>query len=500
MAEVIKNYSSVKNILNSGKINNLKNIGKNGLNKCPKGDEYKKCEFFKCIAYMISYYLLLRDNLNSKDKKNYQKQINEHYKKLSPEHKIYIKTKVTSIFTTNFLKNSLLSYNYTNTHIKNNIKNNINNTNNTNNTKDKKIIELLEDYDFENYQQVVSLINNNNNNKYIFYGKYIGSGGFAQVYNFKKNKVFRITNFKKYKEDRFKNYNKPTNLEQKIYEFSKKKEINGNKYLVIINEKCPNCAVKIEDWGKVGKDDDIIYGVYEKGFMELKSLYKLLDTRDLKIKKSIFKLITNILIKLIDKIKCIHDNKILHLDIKTENIMLFDSDDNNNFDIDINDISNNLTEIRNNKNVKLRQKFNVKFIDFGMSKSMNKNKNVKFSFGTKEYKLPNRYYPSSNGLVIRADFMNDLYAISRMFQELINKDLLEIKDNGIEGPKFLKEEDIDNFFTSMKVSNNYNLKNIILDTVSISQDKKIIIPCIERSWYKYEGLKENLKKILTYFS
>ena len=51
----------------------------------------------------------------------------------------------------------------------------------------------------------------------------IGSGGFAQVYNFKKNKVFRITNFKKYKEDRFKNYNKPTNLEQKIYELSKKR-------------------------------------------------------------------------------------------------------------------------------------------------------------------------------------------------------------------------------------------------------------------------------------
>ena len=234
--------------------------------------------------------------------------------------------------------------------------------------------------------------------------------------------------------------------------------------------------------------------------MELKSLYKLLDTSDSKIKRSIFKLITNILIKLIDKIKCIHDNKILHLDIKTENIMLFDSDDNNNFDIDVNDISNKLTEIRNKKNVKLRQKFNVKFIDFGISKSMNENKNTKFSFGTKEYKLPNRYYASSNGSVVRVDFMNDLYAISRMFQELINKDLLEIKDNGIEGPKFLKEEDIDNFFTSMKVSNNYNLKNIILDTVPISQDKKIIIPCIERSWYKYEGLKENLKKILTYFS
>ena len=63
---VQQNYSSVKTILNNKNITKLKNIGKSGLNKCPT-DEYEKCEFIKCIAYIISYYLLLRDNSNNAD-------------------------------------------------------------------------------------------------------------------------------------------------------------------------------------------------------------------------------------------------------------------------------------------------------------------------------------------------------------------------------------------------------------------------------------------------
>merc|ERR1711991_1098175 len=101
---VQQNYSSVKSILNSGKINSLKGIGTNRLNKCPT-DEYEKCELIKCIAYIISYYLLLRDSPNNSKKKTYQKtyqkQINEHYKKLSSEYKNYIQDKVELLFNDN---------------------------------------------------------------------------------------------------------------------------------------------------------------------------------------------------------------------------------------------------------------------------------------------------------------------------------------------------------------------------------------------------------------
>ena len=413
---VQQNYSSVKTILNNKNITKLKNIGKSGLNKCPT-DEYEKCEFIKCIAYIISYYLLLRDNSNNADKKKYQKQINEHYKKLSPEYKKYIQDKVELLFNKNFLNNKFQFYpNYIN-NIK--IKNQ--------KTTDNKIVELFKDYEvkyFENktctnkIKLTSDVKKNNNKNKNICLGRKLGSGGFAIVYEYDKNKVLRLADLTSLTDD-----------------FDIKREKDGNINQYKLTQLCPDSVCKLYDYGNYKDNENQIYGIMEKGLFEFQLL---IDKSIEKNNKEIFLLCLEIIIDCITKIQIIHNNGYYHLDIKPENIMIFEG---NEKDIHISDELKSMLKINTNY-------LKAKYIDFGFSKKLSEISNLNGRIlGTPEY-----IYKNSVG---RMDENSDLYPLLRIFQSLVI--YKKFPKNNM---NHYNSVNLSNLYNKLKINNNTKQKSI----------------------------------------
>lgn len=385
MTEVIKNFSSVKNILNRKSITKLENIGKERLNQCPKGDDYEKCEFIKCIAYIISYYLLLRDftSPNNSDKKKYQKQINEPYKKLSQGHQNYIEQKVKSLFNENFLNKSFSFYPK---YIK---------SITISQKTDNEIVELFQDYEVKYFEyrtctdkdkiKLTSGVKKNNKNKNICLGKILGSGGFAIVYEYDKNKVLRLADL--------------TSLKNK---FDIKREKDGNINQYELTRLCPDSVCKLYDYGNYKDNENQIYGIMEKGLFEFQLLVdKSIENNN----KGIFLLCLEIIINCITKIQIIHKNGYYHLDIKPENIMIFEGNEN---DIHISDELKSMLKINTNY-------LKAKYIDFGFSKKLSEISNLNGRIlGTPEY-----IYQNSGE---RFDENSDLYPLLRILQSLlINK-------------------------------------------------------------------------------
>ena len=372
-----------KNI-NQGKLKDFKNIIKKGMSTCNvnreyyRGEAYDRCEFIKCVIYIFSYALYLTDSNKGTNKyilySERKNLIREHYEALPNKSlfKIIIHYYVQEIFSINFLNKKRKFFNRKGT------------KETTLNYDTKDIIKILKTYEIF----IVILGNPNENkitNKYKYIkNKKIGEGAEAKIYELTKNLVLRIQVVEQNKQN-----NQLKNL------------MNARDNLRHVNEKCPEAAYKLF-YGEG------IYDIYEKGITDISIILKNLKN------KKLIKLYINLLIKCIEKIKCIHKQNILHLDIKPENIMIFEGT-NEDYDIDLTDY-NELRTIKTSNigdEIVLPIYLKVKYIEFNLSEKVD-NASIKRND-------------------FNVDYKTDLYAFDRMFQELIlrlNNRSLENRSTG----------------------------------------------------------------------
>lgn len=342
------------------------------------GEPYDRCEFVKCVIYIFSYALYLIDKVTN----NYEyyskrkNKIRDHYEALPNKSlfKIIIHYYVQEIFSINFLnkkgtKETTLNYNI------------------------KDIIKILKTYEF--FIVILGNPNEKKTNKYINNKniKKIGEGGEAKIYELTKNLVLRIQV-----------------VEQNKQNIQLKNLMNARDNLRHVNEKCPEAAYKLF-YGEG------IYDIYEKGITDISIILKNLKN------KKLIKLYIELLIKCIEKIKCIHEQNILHLDIKPENIMIFEGT-NEDYDIDLTDYNEFEKTIKtSNKGdeIVLPIYLKVKYIDFNLSEKVDniltETKVSNKFFGTPFF-LSQKNIKSENESFI-VNYKTDLYALARMFQELI---------------------------------------------------------------------------------
>ena len=184
----------------------------------------------------------------------------------------------------------------------------------------------------------------------VYVEKFLGAGGFAYFLKIKSNdKLYGIRLYRDIEE----------------YELSNPiQKLLSNKSL---NSKCLNAVCKLYDFGTTYiQFYKFYYSIMELGIMDLENFYKILKEYKKKYFIDSFNIHINIIISLLQKIKCIHQKGIIHFDVKTDNIVLFEGDEHN-FDIYLDDNLYNL----------IKQKFNlkskyilIKFIDFGLSKKL----------------------------------------------------------------------------------------------------------------------------------
>ena len=385
-----QNINQQNNQLN---LNNFKNIGEKKMERCLDGDSssYERCEFIKCVIYIFSYALYLTDSNKGTNKYTFYSErknlIRDHYKELPNKSlfKIIIHYYVQEIFSINFLNKKRTFLNRKGT------------KETTLNYDTKDIIKILKTYEIF----IVILGNPNENkitNKYKYIkNKKIGEGAEAKIYELTKNLVLRIQVVEQNKQN-----NQLKNL------------MNARDNLRHVNEKCPEAAYKLF-YGEG------IYDIYEKGITDISIILKNLkiwnnnsSITDIDKNKKLIKLYINLLIKCIEKIKCIHKQNILHLDIKPENIMIFEGT-NEDYDIDLTDY-NELRTIKTSNigdEIVLPIYLKVKYIEFNLSEKVD-NASIKRND-------------------FNVDYKTDLYAFDRMFQELIlrlNNRSLENRSTG----------------------------------------------------------------------
>lgn len=226
--------------------------------------------------------------------------------------------------------------------------------------------ENLKNFLNENLNKLTS---NLNKLRYKVYAeKFLGAGGFAYFLKIKSNnKLYGIRLYRDIEE----------------YELSNPiQKLLSNKSL---NSKCLNAVCKLYDFGTTYiQFYKFYYSIMELGIMDLENFYKILKEYKKKYFIESFNIHINIIISLLQKIKCIHKKGIIHFDVKTDNIVLFEGDEHN-FDIYLDDNLYNL----------IKQKFNLKsryilfkFIDFGISKKINELPET----SSKYVKYNNEYY------------------------------------------------------------------------------------------------------------
>ena len=218
-------------------------------------------------------------------------------------------------------------------------------------------------------ENLTKLTSNLNKLRYKVYAEnFLGAGGFAYFLKIKSNdKLYGIRLYRDIEE----------------YELSNPiQKLLSNKSL---NSKCLNAVCKLYDYGTTYiQFYKFYYSIMELGIMDLENFYKILKEYKKKYFIDSFNIHINIIISLLQKIKCIHKKGIIHFDVKTDNIVLFEGDENN-FDIYLDDNLYNL----------IKQKFNLKsryilfkFIDFGISKKINELPET----SSKYVKYNNEYY------------------------------------------------------------------------------------------------------------
>jgi serine/threonine protein kinase len=259
--------------------------------------------------------------------------------------------------------------------------------------------------------------------------------------------------------------------------FKNKKEFNGYYILNNLRQKklCLNAINYVYDLGEVlNFNETYYYAIVEIGIIDFFDFINLLNKKININNKNKIKLELNIIKLLIDKIKCLHDNNILHLDVKPENVILVNSDENN-YDIDLYEYGLNL------ETNKISRYIIIKYIDFGMSVETKESKTYisEELLGTKNYNIPKNklkvqyFYPNEkkknimlvgkknviqdkykillkNGFKYNIYF--DIYALYKTIIKLINNYKIMNKN---------KKEKFDNFkknLNELKIDNknNYN--------------------------------------------
>lgn len=360
----------------------------------------------------------------------------------------------------------------------------------------KKIVKILEDYEYPfdlkcySYNgkeiNIKSLrMNSKNISKFkIFeykYGEEIIFGAYNKVYKFPdEKKILRIT---------YINEKRKTD-EEKLRAI--KNELNSIYYQHYLSKKYNNDVALIYDYGFTIIDENNLfecYSIMEKGIIDLFDFWVNCVDNNNTIKNnyiSYFVLFLCIIIILIQKIKNIHNEDILHLDIKFENVILINGT-NKNYDIKISQ--------KMNEDLKLGLEFEgyfkyilIKYIDFGFL--LKKKNNVfrnNFFKGTPEYQYINlrdkKYYYSK---------YTDLFAISRLLLQLIvlhlnynenkNNSLMSYKQEIFGKFRLINDKDINDLKGKMKLSNNKsnNFKNLIK---SILPDENNYITCLINGEY-----------------
>ena len=273
-----------------------------------------------------------------------------------------------------------------------------------------------------------------------------------------------------------------------------------------LSKECPKYVTKLYDYGSIDDSSEIKkkfensnnktfhYCLFEKGLYDLeviinniKEIFKK-NIVNKQIKKDLFKFYIDILIKIVYSIECIHINGYLHLDIKPENILVFESDNNNNGDYI--EIKDNLKKILN-----IQKKYiKIKFTDFGFS--IEKNKSNRKTRGTYEY-INKSLFLSKNKTY---DIYSDLYSISKMYEELIINGNLH---NQTKGKSIFQNinKNINKLFSKLNL-NKLNIFKELSKNIVVNQKNKKIIETkfinnnsnTPNKIYKFEGNKVILKK------
>ena len=322
------------------------------------------------------------------------------------------------------------------------------------------------------------LSNNSSNNRLKYKIYYSGiknnNGGFAEFF------IIKLNNKSSYNNSKL--GLRLLNKEKKEEEITNSIQVQYN--LTKNNQSCQKYICKLFDYGKTyinGKE--YFYSLMEKGYdlnylyEYVKILYKkkyIFYNNEIELKKKFIKLLIDILIQIIKNIRCMHKKNYLHLDIKPSNIILIDGTEND-YHIIIDDELLNIKIIKYN----LSKYMKVKLIDFGFTEKMTNGKLIKekekIGF-TDEYfnmSLLNKIYKENGKKVYVFDIFSDLYAVSRMYEEIIIKE--ELKKYTNKQNKFYNlDKNIASVIDTLNLKNKENFlslsKNIIIER---SQGSKV---------------------------
>ena len=242
------------------------------------------------------------------------------------------------------------------------------------NSKNNKILNNLgfkqkeenkKNYTYKNYKGNEKKYESKNPYKYLKIKKkslkFIGGGSFAsfykltlQKYIFSSKKIIGLRVFQDEEQEI---------LSSPIQYYLQRQSSNNNE--------CKNSVCKIIDYGKI--NEDYLYTMLELGIFTLTNFYNILYINDKNYKEKILLLHFEIIITILKKIKCIHKQKILHLDIKPDNIVIFDgTKDDYDIMIDENLYNNVFKKDAYKNSYYCSQYIIIKFIDFGIAKVMKK--------------------------------------------------------------------------------------------------------------------------------
>ena len=322
------------------------------FNKCNNNNLFSKTDNNSLNKF---YNLNNEIDYKNEDNKDYNKDYNKHDNKL--DIKVNIKL-------ANKLHNKLETKSNNNSH--NNLDNKSDNKldnksdNNTDIFKEYNNINVNNDIDYNDYNIFKKYLNNNHlddkidilNNKYYVKSTYkIGCGGNGNVYKvyFNNNNNYKYALKISYNKNHF--YNEINIL---------KKLNNYHKNIIIFYDYFDNFNNKIYllDFIK-----DFEFNYYNCIIFELSYKNTLIDFIEYKLINKYFDSLSviNIFNQIVSALKYAHNINIAHLDLKLENILIYNYD---------------------------KYKYHIKIIDWGFSYDYSKNKLIDYYRGTKSYVAP----------------------------------------------------------------------------------------------------------------